>query len=214
MSGNLLRPCFWRALLLIKVRERDLFILIYVGALSKSLRLTKRAINGVILIFYFSWLFAVGKARPRPRFIWLGWPGSQKNRLRRVFSPGTVRLNFGQVVASDWQGRLVGIERHEARYFFSQLDQGIDFRNTEYFRIMLTVKKQVEAKGGSLNLFEHFEHKIALQRNFEEMRVDSRPTVTWSPRRRVWILTDGTHRTSLLVARGRTNFEFSLDFWS
>ncbi len=118
-----------------------------VGALKKGLRFAKRAINAIVLIFYFGWLFSVGRAKLKPGYIWMGWPGSQENRLRRVFSPGTVLLDVDQLVAKDWQGRLVAIGQHEKRHFFSQLDAGIDFQNTEYFRIMLSLKRQIEAQG-------------------------------------------------------------------
>jgi len=95
-----------------------LFILMLVGVLKKGLRFTKRTINGIVLIFYFGFLCSVGKAKLRPGYIWMGWPGSHENRLRRVFSPGTVLLDFDEVVASDWRGRWVSIGQHEKRHFF------------------------------------------------------------------------------------------------
>jgi hypothetical protein len=80
---------------------------------------------------------------------------------------------------------------------------------------MLSLKRQIEAQGAPApDLVEFFEHKLDLWRNFEEMRADSRPTVAWGARTRVWVLTDGAHRTALLAARGQTSFEFSLHLWA
>ncbi len=143
----------------------------------------------------------------------MGWPGSHENRRRRVFSPGTVLLDVDEFVLKDWRGAEVNITEHEKRNFFYQLDGGVDFQDTEYFSIMLKVKRQVEAEGRSLDLVEFFEHKLKLWRHFEEFCADSRPTVRWDVRRRVWVLTDGAHRTCLGASRGRTSFEFAMHLW-
>ena len=142
-----------------------------------------------------------------------------------VVRNGEMRINYGDRVMRytsdleeagiDTDQKLLDLHEAEAIEFINNSCFEVwSSQDTEYFSIMLKVKRQVEAQGRSLDLVEFFEHKLKLWRHFEEFCADSSPTVTWDVRRRVWVLTDGAHRTCLGASRGRTSFEFAMHLWT